>query len=87
MHNVPNVRMYNVLLIDNTNNRTMARKTFVVSFERTFKIICTILLQIFYILLGSSNILTQSNELMSCPRPPSWMIEDMPVHWDMLICM
>jgi hypothetical protein len=38
---------------------------FIVSFERTFKIIYKILLQIFHILLDSSNILTESNKLFA----------------------
>jgi hypothetical protein len=41
----------------------MENKYFIVSFERTFKIIANILLHIFHIKLRSCNILTESNEL------------------------
>ena len=47
----------------NSSYRNMATKFFNVSFERTFKIISKIFLQIFHIKLKSWNILTESNEL------------------------
>jgi hypothetical protein len=43
----------------------MATKNFIVSFERTFKIISRILLQMFHIFLDSWNILTESNAELS----------------------
>ena len=47
----------------NKNNVPIATKFFIFLFWKTFKIICKILLQIFYILLDSWNILTKSNDL------------------------